>query len=87
MKTKMKLIASLLGVVLFAGCASNGAPNLAGAKAYPLKTCLVTDNDLNSMGDEQTIVYEGRVLKFCCEPCVKKFRKAPAKYLSKLGEK
>ena len=30
-----------------------------GAKPYPLKTCIVTGNDLNSMGDEQSIVHEG----------------------------
>ena len=85
MKTKIQLLVAVLGLALLAGCASGGAVNLTGAKPYPLKTCLVTDNDLNSMGDEQVIVYEGRVLKFCCAPCVKKFRQNPAKYLQKLG--
>lgn len=60
--------------------------NAAGAKPsrYPLKTCIVTDNGLRSMGDEQTITYEGREIKFCCKPCIAKFRKNPAKYLAKL---
>lgn len=84
MKTKIQLLIAVLGLALFTGCASSGV-NVTGAKPYPLKTCLVTDNDLNSMGDEQVIVYEGRVIKFCCAPCVKKFRQNPAKYLSKLG--
>jgi hypothetical protein len=57
----------------------------SGAQAYPLKTCIVTDNDLGSMGDERTIVHEGREIKFCCEPCVGKFEKNPAKYLAKLA--
>ena len=43
-----------------------------------------TDNALDSMGDMQTIVHEGQAVKFCCEPCVAKFKKNPAKYLAKL---
>jgi YHS domain-containing protein len=57
------------------------------AKPYPLKTCLVTDNDLDSMGDEVSIVYEGQTIKFCCKPCEKKFRANPEKYLAKLAPK
>ena len=79
MKTKLT---SIILAAFFAACTTT--TSIGGAKAYPLKTCLVTDNDLNSMGDEQTITYEGRVLKFCCEPCVTKFKKNPAKYLAKL---
>ncbi len=52
---------------------------------YPLTECIVTDNDLGSMGDEQRIVYEGREIKFCCEPCVGKFLKKPERYLKKLA--
>lgn len=53
---------------------------------YPLKTCIVTDNDLKSMGDPVTIVHEGQEVKFCCAPCEKKFLKNPAKYLEKLSK-
>jgi len=53
---------------------------------YPLKTCIVTDNDLKSMGDPVTIVHEGQEIKFCCAPCEKKFLKDPAKYLEKLSK-
>lgn len=55
-------------------------------KPYPLKTCLVTDNDLKSMGDPVTIVHDGQEIKFCCAPCEKKFLKDPAKYLEKLSK-
>lgn len=82
MKITHHIIAAVLALGLFTSCATTAA--VGGAKSYPLKVCLVTDNDLNSMGDEQTITYEGRVLKFCCAPCVDKFRKNPAKYLAKL---
>jgi hypothetical protein len=57
-----------------------------GTKPYPLTTCVVTDNDLGSMGDEQRIVYQGQEIKFCCKPCEAKFLKNPAKYLAKLGQ-
>lgn len=59
----------------------------AEPKPYPLKTCIVSDNDLDSMGEQTSIIHEGRVIKFCCEPCVAKFRKNPAKYLRKLEGK
>ena len=54
-------------------------------KPYPLKVCIVTDNDLGSMGDERTFVYEGQEIKICCKPCEKKFLKNPEKYLTKLA--
>jgi hypothetical protein len=56
-------------------------------KPYPLDVCIVTDNDLGSMGEETELVYEGQVIKFCCEPCERKFLKNPAKYLGKLTPK
>jgi hypothetical protein len=55
------------------------------ARAYPLKICLVTDSDLDSMGDEVAIVHQGQVIKFCCKPCEKKFLRNPDKYLAKLA--
>ena len=64
--------------------ASSPAPT-GGTKPYPLKTCIVTGNDLGSMGDEQRIVYQGQEIKFCCKPCEAKFLKNPAKYLAKLN--
>jgi YHS domain-containing protein len=39
------------------------------------------------MGERTTVVRDGRELKFCCEPCVGKFDKNPAKYLPKLAGK
>ena len=54
------------------------------AKQYPLNNCLVTDNELGSMGKVVTKVYDGQEIKFCCKPCVAKFEKNPAKYLAKL---
>lgn len=62
------------------------APTTTGAdKPYPLKTCLVSGNDLDSMGEQASFVYEGQVIKVCCKPCIAKFQKNPAKYLAKLS--
>jgi hypothetical protein len=97
MKNKLKNIltaALLAGAALFVtSCASTGSPTAPGSatvatsggtKSYPLKTCIVTDNDLGSMGDEQRIVYKGQEIKFCCKPCEAKFLKNPEKYLQKI---
>jgi YHS domain-containing protein len=53
-------------------------------KPYPLKTCLVSDEDLESMGEPFVFVHQGQEVKLCCKPCQKDFRKNPAKYLKKL---
>jgi hypothetical protein len=95
MKNKLK---NVLTIALLAGaaiamtsCASTGpsapastAATSSGTKSYPLKTCIVTDNDLGSMGDEQRLVYQGQEIKFCCKPCEAKFLKSPDKYLQKI---
>jgi hypothetical protein len=54
------------------------------AKPYPLDYCVVTDNELGSMGKVIAKVYGDQQIKFCCKPCVAKFEKNPAKYLAKL---
>lgn len=54
------------------------------AKPYPLKYCVVTGNELGSMGKVITKVYGDQQIKFCCKPCVGKFEKNPKKYLAKL---
>lgn len=65
---------------------SLGGTSLARGKTKPyrLKTCLVTDNDLDSMGDKQGFVHKGQKIMVCCEPCIGKFKKNPEKYLKKL---
>ena len=51
---------------------------------YPLKTCLVSGEGLNSMGGPQTMVFKQEI-KFCCKGCVKDFKKDPLKYVAKLA--
>lgn len=86
MKTHKTNIASLVllaASVALASCAGTSSPG-GPVKSYPLKTCIVTDNELGSMGEVVTKVYDGQEVKFCCKPCVKKFEANPAKFLSKL---
>ena len=56
----------------------------AGGDDYPLKTCLVSDEDLESMGGAFVHKHEGVTVKFCCEGCVGDFQKDPKKFLAKL---
>lgn len=74
MKQTFCIIAASL---ILLGCATTGIP-------YPLDTCIVSENKLDSMGKPVRIVHEGQEIKFCCKPCIKKFKKDPAKYLVRL---
>lgn len=66
--------------------ADTGKPmaSAPAVKPYPLKTCLVTDEDLDSMGGEVTRVHNGQEVKFCCNSCIRKFEVNPSKYLAQL---
>jgi hypothetical protein len=89
MKTNM--LKSVLGGILLAAFVAASATGLAAetkkpAKPYPLKTCLVTGEDLGGMGDPYVFTYKDREIKLCCKGCLKKFEKEPAKYVKKLDE-
>ena len=73
-----------LAALVHTSCASPASAAKGGVKPYPLDVCIVSDNELGSMGDERRIVHEGQEIKFCCEPCVGKFLKNPAKFLAKI---
>src|SRR3954466_15717004 len=65
---------------------------LAKARAaYPLKTCVVSEDELGGMGDVTEMIYRepglpDRLVRFCCESCGDDFNKEPAKYLQRLRE-
>ena len=60
----------------------------AKAKAYPLDTCIVTGEKLDSDPDMKSysFVHEGQEIKLCCKSCKKKFDKSPETYLKKLKD-
>ena len=51
---------------------------------YPLKTCVVSGEELGAMGDRVAYRYDGREVQFCCPDCIAKFEKEPEKYLEKI---
>jgi YHS domain-containing protein len=53
---------------------------------YPLETCVVSGEPLvhSEMGDPVDYVYQNRLVRFCCNGCVKTFNKNPGRFLSKL---
>ncbi len=53
---------------------------------YPLKTCVVSGEELGGMGTPVDYVWKNRLVRFCCNSCVKSFEKEPAKYIAKLDE-
>ena len=56
------------------------------AKPYPLKTCVVSDEEINDKGDMKpyAFVQDGREVKLCCKSCLKDFNKDKAKYMAKI---
>jgi hypothetical protein len=95
MKTLKKItaIALLLPFLVapFAGLAQDAKPAKAvKAKAYPLDTCIVSGEKLDTSADAKmkpyTFNYEGQEVKLCCKSCEKDFKKEPAKYMAKIKE-
>lgn len=73
-----------IGKIIFAGVLTLFIGACATGKPYPLDTCIVSDNELGSMGDAISYNHNGQEVKFCCKPCIKKFEKDPEKFLKKL---
>ncbi len=92
MKT-LQTTALLLASIFLVACGTTTPQPPAGTAAttggkvrpYPLSTCIVTDNDVASMGGAITKVYGNQEVKFCCRPCVRAYEANPAKYQAKLG--
>ena len=74
--------------------AKNASPEwLAKAKAaYPTESCVVSDDKLaGDMGGPMDYVYKqdgkpDRLVRFCCNDCVKDFNKDPDKYLGEIDK-
>jgi hypothetical protein len=79
----MKTILILTTSALLAATGGN-AMTAASAKPYTKNICIVSDNELGSMGRVIIKTYGDQEVKFCCKPCIGKFEKNPEKYLKKL---
>lgn len=78
----MKIIPLLTLIGFSLGLASCGKAPLSGS--YPLTTCIVSGEKLDSMGDPYVFTHEGTEVRLCCDSCREKFDKDPAKYMVKL---
>jgi len=74
---KLEKILTSVSIAVIAAVAFAATPVLAGD--YPLKTCVVTGEKLDS--DTYDYHYKGRLVRFCCKSCVEKFNKDPQKFL------
>ena len=80
----MKLaLAFITGLVLTSGVAlaidgkDTGVP-----AAYPLKKCVISNEELGGMGKAFKVTHEGTDVYLCCKSCLKDFNKEPAKYVA-----
>ena len=81
-KLSLALIAAALGFTLASAAEEKPA---AKARAYPLKTCIVSDEKFGGdMGDPYVFTHEGREVKLCCKGCLDDFKKDAAKYVKKM---
>lgn len=61
------------------------APADPNAKPYPLKTCVVSGEELGKMGEPFRFTYKGQEIKLSCKNCEKDFNKEPEKFLQKIA--
>ncbi|HEY1050360.1 MAG TPA: TRASH domain-containing protein [Prosthecobacter sp.] len=77
---KHTLLLLLSGLLLSTGLIS-AADTKGVPPTYPLKKCVVSDEDLGSMGKPVKVTHEGTDVYLCCKSCAKDFKKDPAKYV------
>jgi hypothetical protein len=53
-------------------------------EAYPLDTCVISGEPLTEMGEPVNVVTGNRLVKVCCQSCVRKVNADPSKVLAKL---
>ena len=96
----MKTLPSLLGGIILAAGLTLGScgdgdssaeksddqpeKSAEASKPYPLKVCVVSGEELGSMGKPVVIDHEGTEVRFCCKECLPKFNADPAKYIAML---
>ena len=74
------------GPATFADEKAKDSKAASSGKAYPLKTCVVSDEKLDGHGKPYVFKHEGEEVQLCCKPCLKDFKKDPAKYMKKITD-
>ena len=81
----MKKLTTLLAAIVLGVAGLTYAEDAAEAKStYPLETCIVSGESLDSMGKPYVFTYEDKEVRLCCKSCQKKFDKDPEEYMKKL---
>jgi YHS domain-containing protein len=80
-KILLLILPHLTVLSFFVGCGEQ-----ENDKPYPLDYCLVGGSDLGDMGEPVSYIHKGQEFKFCCKPCIPKFKKNPEKYIQELKE-
>lgn len=82
------LAATLLATAMVLSAGAETKEKEAKAKPYALKTCLVSDEKLDSdpAMKSYAFTHEGQEIKLCCKSCLKDFKKDSKTYLKKLAE-
>jgi YHS domain-containing protein len=94
-----RLIVSAALLVLAAGCGDKSQPpeqsnkaampttmpaaTQASATQKPINKYCAVDRD-NEVDPTVTYLYQGRLIGFCCDDCIPKFKKDPEKYMKDL---
>ena len=92
MKMKKHIITVALIAGLTAGTfalrAADDKATDTKAKPYPLKVCVVSDEEIGKDPDmkPEVFTYKGQEVKLCCSGCKKDFDKDPAKYMKKIEQ-
>ncbi len=93
MKMKLLTIATTAIALSFTACskskttAEKESGSASDGDAYPLTACVVSGEELGSMGKPIEVEHEGTKVKLCCKSCIPKFEKDPAGFVAKLTEK
>lgn len=68
------------------GCSQCGSGGQGRTEegSYPLKVCVVSGENLGSMGEPVEIDYQGTRVLLCCQGCAEKFQAEPEKYVTPL---
>lgn len=81
---KLTSFSALFAALLFSAgvaLAVEGVPD-----SYPLKKCVISDENLGEHGKPVKVTHNGTDVYLCCKSCVKDFKKDPDKYVNQVKE-
>jgi YHS domain-containing protein len=85
MKLFFTLLTSVIVISTSVVIAADGKDTGVPAN-YPLKKCVISGEELGTMGKAFKITHEGTDVFLCCKSCQKDFAKDPAKYVALVKE-